>query len=139
MGKHHTRTVPLIPIASPVAGHRLTKKIKELISTSCESKNLVYGVKDTKKLLQKNEKGLAVFGGNVTPMDVITHLPAMCENKKQPYVFLSTKEEISAAAQRTSAVACVVIREPKDADTKAKYDEIVSEINALNNPEPTEE
>ena len=132
MGKHHTRTAPLIPIASPLAGHRLSKKIKELITSSCEAKNLVYGVKDTKKSLTKKEGGLCVLGGNVTPMDVITHIPAICENQNTPYVFLSTKEEISAAAQRTSTVACFVIKTPKDEADKEKFDAIVSEIKGLN-------
>ena len=138
MGKHHTRTVPLIPIASPVAGHRLSKKIKELITSSCQARNLVYGVKDTKKSLTKKEGGICVLGGNVTPMDVITHIPALCENTKTPYVFLTTKEEISAAAQRTSPVACVVIKPPKDEENKTKFEEVISDIQALEQPQTEE-
>lgn len=134
MGKHH-RVVPLIPIASPLAGHRLTKKIGNLITKCAESKQLVYGVKDTGKTLKKNESGITVLGGNVTPMDVITHIPGICEEKQQPYVFLPLKEQISKFAQRTSPVACVVIREPKDGqDYTEEYNEVVQEIANLTNP-----
>lgn len=138
MGKHH-RTVPLIPIASPLAGHRLTKKIGNLITKCAESKKLVYGVKDTGKALKKNEPGICVLGGNVTPMDVITHIPGICEENNTPFVFLPQKEQISAYAQRTSPVACVVIREPKDESYTNEYNEVLQEINALANPEPQAE
>jgi H/ACA ribonucleoprotein complex subunit 2 len=135
MGKHR-RVVPLIPIASPLAGHRLTKRIGQLINQCAEQKKLVYGVKDTAKLLKKNEQGICVLGGNVSPMDVITHIPAICENQDVPYVFLPTKEQISAYAQRTSPVACVVIRAPEDGDDRSDYDSVLAEIEVLRSQPP---
>lgn len=131
MGRHHKKSVPLIPIASPLAGHRLTKKIGSLITKCAEQKQLVYGVKDTGKTLKKNEKGLCVLGGNVSPMDVITHIPGICEAQSVPYVYLPTKEQISAYAQRTSPVACVVVREPTDAELAAEYQAVLAEIEQL--------
>jgi H/ACA ribonucleoprotein complex subunit 2 len=138
MGKHHHRAVPLIPIASPLAGHRLTKRVGDLITKCADSKRLVYGVKDTGKLLKKNEQGICVLGGNVSPMDVITHLPAICENQSVPYVFLPTKEQISAYAQRTSPVACVVIRSPEDETYAEDYESVLQEIEALAQGAPQE-
>lgn len=141
MGRHHKRQVPLIAIASPLAGHRLTKKIGELITKSADQKQLIYGVKDTGKALKKSENGICVLGGNVTPMDVITHLPAMCESKNVPYVFLPTREQISAYAQRTSPVACVVIREPEQgSDLAAEFQQLKEEISQLDaSPQGAEE
>lgn len=138
MGKHH-RKVPLIPIASPLAGHRLTKKIGELITKCADSKKLVYGVKDTGKALKKNEPGICVLGGNVTPMDVITHIPGICEENNTPFVFLPMKEQISEYAKRTSPVACVVIRQPKGEGYENEYNDVLQEINNLNNPEQQQE
>ena len=131
MGKHHTKQVALIPIAQPLAGHRLTRKIGNLITKCADCKSLVYGVKDTGKTLKKHENGIVVLGGNVTPMDIITHIPGICENQNVPYVFLPSKEQISAYSQRTSPVACVVIREPKDDTYKEQYDEVINDINEL--------
>ena len=132
MGKHHRRSVSVIPIASPLAGHRLTRKIGNLITQSAERKQLVYGVKDTGKALRKKEKGLCVLGGNVSPMDVITHIPGICEDENIPYVFVPTKEQISAYAQRTSPVACVVIRQPRDdEELTEQYNAVLEEIQGL--------
>jgi H/ACA ribonucleoprotein complex subunit 2 len=130
MGKHR-RTVPLIPIASPLAGHRLTKKLGDLIGQCATERKLVYGVKDTGKLLKKQEQGICVLGGNVSPMDVITHIPAICENQGVPFVFIPTKEQIGAFAQRSGPVACVVIRAPEDDSYLQEYETVVSEIQSL--------
>lgn len=131
MGKHHRRSVSVIPIASPLAGHRLTKKIGDLITKSADQKQLIYGVKDTGKALRKKEKGLCVLGGNVSPMDVITHIPGICEDQDVPYVFLPSKEQISAYAQRTSPVACVVIKEPTSDELREEYNNVLAEIQQL--------
>ena len=139
MGKHHRRSVSVIPIASPLAGHRLTKKIGDLITKSADQKQLVYGVKDTGKALRKKEKGLCVLGGNVSPMDVITHIPGICEDEDIPFVFLPTKEQISAYAQRTSPVACVVIKEPTAADMLEEYNNVLAEIQQLTQEAPAQQ
>jgi len=127
MGKRKTRQVAMIPIANPLAGHRLTKKIGGIIQKSCESKDLIYGVKDTVKALRKPFKGLCVIGGNVSPMDVISHIPALCDENKVPYVFLPTKEQISAYANRTSPVACVMVKKQEAED----FGEVLAEISQL--------
>jgi hypothetical protein len=46
-------------------------------------------------------------------------------------VFLPTKEQISAYAQRTAPFACVVIREPEDDAAREDYDAVVEEIQSL--------
>jgi H/ACA ribonucleoprotein complex subunit 2 len=131
MGKHHRRASSLLPIASPLAGHRLTKQVGNLIAKCAEQKRLIYGVKHTSKLLKKKERGICILGGNVSPMDIITHLPAICERESFPYVFLPTKEQISTYAQRTMPVACVVVRPPEDDAYREEYEAVVAEIQAL--------
>jgi H/ACA ribonucleoprotein complex subunit 2 len=131
MGKNHRRVVPLLPIASPVAGHRLTKRIGGLIAKCADERTLVKGVKDTTKLLRNREQGICVMGGNVSPMDIITHLPAVCEVSSVPYVFVPTKEQISAYAERTTPIACVLIRQPDGEEWHDEYDAVVAEIQAL--------
>lgn len=124
-----SRQKPIIPIAKPYAGHRLSKKIRDLIEKSSEKNKLKYGVKDTKKALKNNMNGLCVLGGDVTPMDVITHIPGYCEEFGQPYVFLLSKAEISSSAHRISPVACVFVELPDENDEiMPLYREVISGI-----------
>ena len=135
MPRHH-HSVSVLPIAKPLAGHRLTKKIGALITKSAEAKTLIYGVKDTGKAHNKKESGLTVIGGNVSPMDVISHLPGECERLRIPYVFLPQKEQISAYAKRTAPVACVHIRTPTDEETLNEFNSVLQEIQQIDAPQP---
>lgn len=35
---------------------------------------------------------LCVIAGNISPIDVITHLPILCEESGIPYIYVPTKE-----------------------------------------------
>jgi ribosomal protein L7Ae-like RNA K-turn-binding protein len=35
---------------------------------------------------------LCVIAGNISPIDVITHLPILCEESDIPYIYVPTKE-----------------------------------------------
>lgn len=36
--------------------------------------------------------------GNVTPVDVYSHIPAMCEEKEIPYIYVPSREHLGLAA-----------------------------------------
>lgn len=35
---------------------------------------------------------LCVIAGNISPIDVITHLPILCEEANVPYIYVTSKE-----------------------------------------------
>ena len=39
------------------------------------------GLKDVQARIRKGERGIVVFAGDVTPIEVMCHLPAVCEEK----------------------------------------------------------
>lgn len=46
---------------------------------AAKQKCLKRGVKEVVKALRKGEKGLLLLASNITPVDVISHLPLMAE------------------------------------------------------------
>ena len=69
-------------IAKPMANKKLTKKLYKLIKKGCKHKGLVRnGLKDVQARIRKGETGLVIFAGDVTPVDVMCHMPAVCEEK----------------------------------------------------------
>lgn len=60
--------------------------------------------------LSQNPQGFVVLAADISPMDVISHIPVLCEDHSVPYVFISSRAELGKAAgtkRLTSAVACV--------------------------------
>lgn len=67
------------PIAAPLANKKLSKKVFKTVKRASKARQLKRGVKEVVKALRKGEKGLLLLASNITPVDVISHLPLMAE------------------------------------------------------------
>ncbi|EIW71656.1 hypothetical protein TREMEDRAFT_27964 [Tremella mesenterica DSM 1558] len=99
------------PIASPLAGRKLSKKVFKTVKRSSKVRQLRRGVKEVVKALRKGEKGLLVLASNITPVDVISHLPLLAEEAAGvEYCWVLSKEELGAAGGTKRATSCVLVR-----------------------------
>ena len=100
------------------------------------------GVKEVVKSIRKNEKGyrfdirfviarVLVLAANISPIDVISHLPVLAEENGIPYVFVSTKEALGEAATTKRPTSCIHIVRKDDFSEKKKYDEVFDEVKQL--------
>lgn len=102
-------------IANPLANDKLTKRCLKLTQKAAKAKSLRRGVKEVQKALRKNETGGVCFiAGNITPIDVITHIPILCEENEIPYVYVPAKEELGAAGGTKRPTSVVLIVPKKD-------------------------
>ncbi len=120
-------------IAKPLAGEKLQKKLLKLVKKSGKSKSVRRGVKEVQKALRKGGKGtgLCVLAGDISPIDVISHLPILCEENDVPYVYVNSKAELGAAGSTKRPTSVVLIR-PKDGFTEQKkYDDLRAKAAGL--------
>lgn len=61
------------------------------------------------KALKKSQKGFCVIAGNISPIDVISHLPVLCEEANVPYIYVPSKEELGAASYTKRPTSCMLI------------------------------
>ena len=85
-------------IAQPLASKKTTKRIHKLVRKASQAKIVRRGVKEVVKALRKGEKGFCIIAGDISPVDVITHLPIMCEDRNIPYFYVPSKHDLGAAA-----------------------------------------
>ncbi|KAH9627546.1 hypothetical protein KSS87_008401 [Heliosperma pusillum] len=121
--------VTLAPIAKPLAGKKLCKRTFKL-----------RGVKEVVKSIRRGSKGVCVIAGNISPIDVITHVPILCEENDIPYVYVPTKEDLASAGATKRPTCCVLVLQkptkgelsPEDQEKlKADYDQVASEVREL--------
>ena len=110
-------------IAKPLAGEKLTKKLYKAVKKAHGDKRLSRGVKEVGKSLRKGEKGVVVFAGDISPIDVIAHMPVLCEDAGVPYCYVPSKEDLGAAGQ-TKRPTSVVLVKGGDADIKAAVESL---------------
>ena len=63
---------------------------------------------------------LVVLAGDVSPMDVLSHLPVLCEDNSIPYVFVPSKGALGAASSTRRPTCCIMLPEP-DAKSGSEY------------------
>ena len=120
------------------------------------------GVKEVVKGIRKGEKGYALYyvydhlrlscrrllilAGDINPIDIISHLPVLCEEAGIPYIFVTSKDELGHASSTKRPTSCVMVcpnqkrktkrkegeKEDKDDDYREQYDECYQEVEKLN-------
>eukprot|EP00943_MAST-04B_sp_MAST-4B-sp1_P009223 g9223.t1 len=132
ISKSSDENKPLVisPIAQPLADAELTKKCLKLVKkvAKADSKKLRRGVKECVKYIRKDEKGLCLIAGDISPIDVITHLPILCEEADIPYVYVPSKAELGSAAMTKRPTSCVLIKVEKGSSLYDLFNECVKEL-----------
>jgi H/ACA ribonucleoprotein complex subunit 2 len=54
--------------------------VLKTVKRASKARQLKRGVKEVVKALRKGEKGLLVLAANITPIDVLSHLPVLAED-----------------------------------------------------------
>lgn len=97
-------------IAQPLAQPKMSKKLFKLTKKASKSRGHVKrGVKEVVKALRKGEKGLVVLAGDISPIDILSHIPVLCEDTSNPYIFVDSKEALGAASATKRPTSCVMI------------------------------
>ncbi len=104
----------LSPIAQPLASDKLEKKLYRLVKKAKKDKCLRRGVKEVVKFVdKKHEKGICIIAGDISPIDVITHVPILCEENDVPYIFVRSKFELGLASETKRPTSVVLVVPPE--------------------------
>ncbi|KAK8189313.1 H/ACA ribonucleoprotein complex subunit 2 [Phyllosticta capitalensis] len=125
----------LVPFAVPLADEKVTKKLFKTVKKAAKNKTLKRGVKEVVKAVRKSSTNLpassavsdptavVVIAADISPMDVISHIPVLCEDHNIPYIFVASRAELGAAGNTkrpTSVVMLCKDRTGKKGDAKAE-------------------
>ncbi|GAA6031365.1 hypothetical protein JCM8097_005625 [Rhodosporidiobolus ruineniae] len=145
----------LAEIAKPLAVKKTGKHVLKLVKKASKSRHLKRGVKEVVKSIRKGEKGIVVLAADISPMDILTHIPMLAEEANCPYIWVTSKESLGLASSTKRPTSCVMVaekgakrkagKEDKD-EAKAKelekefveaFDEVKKEVEALEVAIPT--
>ncbi|RYP60085.1 hypothetical protein DL771_010628 [Monosporascus sp. 5C6A] len=123
----------LVPFARPLADEKGTKKIMKTVRKAAKHKTLKRGVKEVVKSLRKSPAagpanpssfpGVVVLAGDISPADVISHIPVLCEDVNAPYIFVASRAELGAAGSTKRPTSVVMVTEKPQARKDGKSEE----------------
>ena len=114
-------------IAKPLANKKATKRLHKLVKKATQAKCVKRGVKEVVKALRKGDKGFCIIAGDISPIDVVTHLPIMCEDRQVPYFYVPSKHDLGNAACTKRPTSCILVNPDSSFGEQELYDKLVAE------------
>ncbi len=81
-----------------------------------KAKKIRRGVKEVNKAFRKKDLGLCIIAGDVSPVDVISHIPILCEKNGVPYVYIPSRESLGVASATKRPTSVVMLLKPEESD-----------------------
>ncbi len=108
----------------------LAEKVYNTLEVIKESGKIRKGINEATKAIERGEAKLVVIAEDIEPEEIAMHLPVLCNEKKTPYIFVPSKEELGAAVGIEVQCASVVVAD--EGKAKKDFEEIITEVNKLN-------
>ena len=107
----------------------LSDKVLQAVEMAKNTGKIKKGTNETTKAVERGLAKLVIIAEDVDPEEIVMHLPALCEEKKIPYIYVPSKQELGRAAGIDVASASACIIEPGEA--KELVREIIEKIPEL--------
>ena len=92
-----------------MADTSLTITILELVQQAVNYKQVKKGANEATKALNRGIAEFVVLTADTEPLEILLHLPLLCEDKNVPYVFVPSKTALGrACGMARPVVACAV-------------------------------
>ena len=101
----------------------------ELIEKARDGGKLGKGANEATKYVERGQAKIVIMAEDVTPEEILAHMPILCEEKNIPYSYVPSKDELGSAAGLKVSTASVAILNPgKD---KGGIENIVKKIEGI--------
>ncbi len=107
----------------------IVNKVYEAITIAKATGKIRIGVNETTKAIERGMAKLIAIATDVSPEEVVMHLPVLCDEKRVPYVFVPSKEELGRSAGIQVATSSIAITE--EGDSKKLVAEIAKKTAEL--------
>lgn len=117
--------------AYPLAPPELSLKIMDLVKQAATEKQLRKGANEATKTLNRGISEFIVLAADAEPLEILLHLPLLCEDKNIPYVFVRSKQALGRACGVTRAVIACSVTINEGSQLKQQIQRIQQEIEKL--------
>jgi large subunit ribosomal protein L7Ae len=107
----------------------IADKALQLVQVASETGKIRVGTNEVTKSSERAEAKLVVMAEDVDPVEILVHIPMLCEEKRIPYVYVPKKQRLGQSAGLSKSAASVAIVEPGDA--KGLLDELQTAFPTL--------
>ena len=119
----------LLERAKPQAHSELEKQIFKVCEKAITLKKLKRGANEATKALNRDIAEVIILAADATPLEIILHLPLLCEDKNVPYIFVKSMAALGAACGTSrNVVACSLVKKFNDNALEAEIQALKIDI-----------
>jgi large subunit ribosomal protein L7Ae len=100
--------------------NNMSEKAYEAIELARKTGKIIKGTNEVTKAIEKDKAKLVIYAKDITPPEIIMHLPLLAKEKGIPCIEVPSKDELGAAAGLKLGTASVAIVNPGDAKDLVK-------------------
>ncbi|KAI8905872.1 ribonucleoprotein-associated protein [Gorgonomyces haynaldii] len=119
------------PKAFPLADSGLSNKIIDLVQQASHYKQLKKGANEATKTLNRGISEFIVMAADTEPLEILLHLPLLCEDKNVPYVFVPSKTALGRACGVSRPVVACSVTSNDGSELATQIRNIKNEIEKL--------
>ncbi len=89
----------------------LKNELKNALSKIAESRDskIRKGMNEVTKSIERNNAKIVVMAEDVSPPEILFHVPLLCEEKLIPYAYLSSKKELGNTVRINVGASAIAI------------------------------
>ncbi len=115
----------------------IVEKALEAVEVARTTGKIRKGTNEVTKALEREQAKLVVIAKDVSPKEIVMHLPLLAKEKKVPLVEVPSREELGVAAGLSVATASVAV--VKEGDAKKLIGEISRKLLVSEKPAESQE
>eukprot|EP01135_Chromosphaera_perkinsii_P006555 Nk52_evm1s541 gene=Nk52_evmTU1s541 len=119
------------PKAYPLSNDDLTVTIMDLVQQAANYKQLKKGANEATKTLNRGISEFIVMAADTEPLEILLHLPLLCEDKNVPYVFVPSKQALGRACGVSRPVIAVSVTVNEGSQLKSQIQSLKLAIEKL--------
>mmetsp|Transcript_13788 Transcript_13788/g.19721 ORF Transcript_13788/g.19721 Transcript_13788/m.19721 type:complete len:124 (-) Transcript_13788:559-930(-) len=117
--------------AFPLADADLTIALLDLVQQATNYKQTKKGANEATKTLNRGISEMIIMAADAEPIEILLHLPLLCEDKNVPYVFVPSKIALGRACGVSRPVIACSITTNESSQLKTTIDGMKIQIEQL--------
>ena len=111
---------------------KLKTQIKNALSdiAGARDSKIRKGMNEVTKSIERNQAKIVVMAEDVSPPEILYHVPLLCEEKNIPYAYLSTKKNLGNAVKLNIGASAISVENAGSGNEKALAD-LLKQIEAI--------
>ncbi|MBA7512436.1 hypothetical protein ES705_04441 [subsurface metagenome] len=94
----------------------LQSKSLEALDLARTTGSVKKGTNETTKTIERGMAKLVLIGEDVTPVEIVMHIPPLCEEKGTPYLYVKSQKDLGAACGINKGCASAAVVDPGRAE-----------------------